>query len=392
MGTDQAPDLVLELRDLLVALCEVPSPSRNERAVADLVANKLRALGADVREDDTAAVVGGNTGNLIAELSGALPGRFVLAAHMDTVPLVPGEPLVALTEGSVVRSSGKQILGADDKAGVAVVLKLLERFASRPRANRPTLIGVITVCEEVGLKGAQHLDVASLAADYGYSFDGEVPVGELITAAVFKEQLTLTVRGRRSHAALAPEQGVHAILAAAEVVRAYPLGRVAADQVANIGRIAGGGSTNVVPDEVELVGEARAFSAERLEQLVERVRQGSTAAASAVGGSVAIERLRLYDGYSLDENSPCVRALSDVASGHAISVTAVSSIGGSDTNVFNQRGLPTVNVGVNMHEIHSVSEWIDAQDLAQVVRWVEDALDAARGLASPPTPSGAAGA
>src|SRR5690606_21458164 len=138
-------------------------------------------IGLTVTEDDAMTSTGGDAGNLIALLAGGLPERIVLAAHMDTVPLVPGVPLAPEVEGSVVRAGGKQVLGADDKAGVSVVLDLLERAAATPYAQRPTLIAVITVCEELGLLGAKHLDVASLRADYAYSFDGEVPVGELIT-------------------------------------------------------------------------------------------------------------------------------------------------------------------------------------------------------------------
>ncbi len=371
-----APDATLtaELVALLRTLCLVPSPSRQERRVADLVRARFTALGASVREDDAATRTGGDTGNLVAELRGGLPERVVLAAHMDTVPLTPGAPLEANVDGTIVRASGNQILGADDKAGVSIVLTLMERFAARPVEQRPTLIAVITVGEELGLLGAHHLDVASLRADFAYSFDGEVPVGELVAAAVAKEALTLRVRGRRAHAALEPERGVHAILAAAEVVRAFPLGRVAPDQVANLGSVQGGGPSNVVPDEVVLTGEARAFSNERLDELVASIERRAANAVEPLGASVTIERRRLYDGYDLAEDAVPMRRLAAVAAPHGIVPRKVASIGGSDTNVFNQKGLATVNVGVGMHDIHSVHEWIDVFDLARIVRWVEDAL------------------
>ncbi|MFA5595065.1 MAG: M20/M25/M40 family metallo-hydrolase [Trueperaceae bacterium] len=369
-----SPELTTRLRDRLVTLCKVASPSRNERQIADLLTAEFEALGASIREDDAAVAVKGNAGNLIAELPGERPGRVVLTAHMDTVPLTPGQPLEPVVEGSIVRASGKQILGADDKAGVTVVLELMQRAAALPAAQRPTLLAVITVCEELGLKGARHLDVARLNADYAYSFDGEVPVGELITSAVFKEDLTLQVTGRAAHAALEPERGVHAILAAARVVDAFPMGRVAPDQVANIGAVQGGGPTNVVPAEVTLRGEARAFSEERLEELMATIRAGSEAAAATVGASVRLQRERLYDGYRIEDDATPIARLRTGAEPLGISVTSVASIGGSDTSILNQKGLPTVNVGVGMNEIHSVNEWIDAAGLARVVEWVGAAL------------------
>ncbi len=366
--------VVARLRDRLVALCAIASPSGDERRIVDALAAELVAWGLAVREDGAAAAVDGSSGNLIAELPGGRTERVMLNAHVDTVPLVPGEPLVPVVDGDVVRSTGRQILGADDKAGVAIVLEIVDTLRGRPMEHRPTLVVVFTVGEERGLRGAHALDVAALAADAGFVFDGEVAVGEVIAAAVFKEALTLTVRGRRAHAALEPERGVHAIAAAAEVVRSFPLGPQPDGAIANLGSVRGGAASNVVPDEVVLEGEARAFDEPRLVRLLAQVRDGAEAAVAPSGARVDLVRRRLYDGYALADEALPLRWLRAAAPAHDLEVTTVRSIGGSDTNVFNGRGLPTVNVGVGMHEIHSVDEWIDVRGLARVVAWLVDAL------------------
>jgi tripeptide aminopeptidase len=371
---EHASGLRARLRRRLIELCATPSPSLAERRVAARVRAELEGWGLEVREDDAAAVIGGEAGNLIAELPGGRPERVVLNAHLDTVPLLPGEPLAPVVEGDVVRTSGRQILGADDKAGVAIVLELVDALQATPFEARPTLVAVFTVAEEVGLRGAHALDVAGLRADLGFVFDGEVPVGEVIAAAVYKEAVTITVRGRRAHAALEPEKGVHAIAAAAEVVRGFPLGAQPGGAVANLGRVAGGGASNVVPDEVVLEGEARAFTPERLEELLREIRLSAAAAVAPLGASAEVAHRRLYDGYDVSEDATPFAWLRAAASAHGIEVAKVRSIGGSDTNVFNQQGLPTVNVGVGMHDIHSVDEWIDVGDLARVAAWLRDAL------------------
>lgn len=370
----EGDELVAALAERVVELCSIPSPSRSEREIADHLTKLLEGLGARVTEDGAAQATGGNAGNLIAELPGGLPERVVLAAHMDTVPLVAGEALTPVREGNVVRSSGRQVLGADDKAGVGIVLELLARAAATPSERRPTLIAVVTVCEELGLLGARYLDAAALRADHAYSFDGEVPVGELITAAVHKDDITITVTGRAAHAALEPERGVHAIRAAAAVVEALPLGRVAEDQVANVGAISGGGPTNVVPAQVVMRGELRAFTAERLEELAGRYLAAAEAAAARHGAAVKLERRHLYDGYALPDDAAPMRRLAAAAGACGVAMRSVSSLGGSDTSILNQKGLPTVNVGVGMHDIHSVSEWIDARDLAAVTAWLSAAI------------------
>ena len=362
------------LRERLVTLCALPSPSLRERAVVDRVRAELEGWGLAVREDGAAAALGGEAGNLIAELPGGRHERVMLGAHVDTVPIVPGVPLAPLVDGDVVRSDGRQILGADDKAGVAIVLELVDALRAAPFDARPTLVAVFTVAEEIGLRGAHALDVAALRADLGFVFDGEVPVGEVIAAAVFKESVTITVRGRRAHAALEPGRGVHAIAAAAEVVRGFPLGVQPGGAVANLGSVAGGGASNVVPDEVVLEGEARAFTRERLEELLREIRLSAAASVAPLGARAEVAHRRLYDGYDVPEVAAPFAWLRAAARAHGVEVTKVASIGGSDTNVFNAKGLPTVNVGVGMHDIHSVDEWIDVRDLAQVTAWLRDAL------------------
>ncbi len=376
-----AAELRARLRDDLLALCAIPSPSRAERAVVDHVAAACRSLGASVREDDAGQRVGGDAGNLIAELPGGRPERVLVNAHVDTVPLVPGVPLDPIAEAAddsagervLVRCRERQVLGSDDKAGVAIVLELLRRAAATPVDDRPTLVAVFTVGEERGLLGAQALDVAALRADLGFVFDGEVGVGEVIAAAVFKQAITLRVLGRRAHAALEPERGVHALLAAAAVVQAFPLGRDG-DVVANLGCVEGGGASNVVPDEVVLTGEARAFDEHALDALLERIERRAREAVGPLEASVEFASERLYDGYDLGDHVPPIALLRAAAPAHGIALGTVRSIGGSDTNVFNRRGVPTVNVGIGMHDIHSVDEWIDVRDLARACAWVGDAL------------------
>jgi putative aminopeptidase FrvX len=70
---------------------------------------------------------------------------------------------------------------------VAIVLELVDALRAAPFEARPTLVAVFTVAEERGLRGAHALDVGGLRADLGFVFDGEVPVGEVIAAAVYKE-------------------------------------------------------------------------------------------------------------------------------------------------------------------------------------------------------------
>src|ERR671911_1665059 len=148
--------------DRFVRLCQISSPTGEERAVADAVAGELRELGVEVSEDGAAAEARAGAGNLVARVPGRGDEWVMLCAHLDTVP-EDGRIEVVLEDG-VYRSRGDTILGADDKAAVAVLVELAAR-----RAEDPPPVGlelIFTVAEEDGLRGAKELDVSRLRAPF----------------------------------------------------------------------------------------------------------------------------------------------------------------------------------------------------------------------------------
>jgi tripeptide aminopeptidase len=124
-----------ETLDLFLELARLRTPPGEERAAADVVSRYLRDLALDVHEDGAGAVVGGDTGNLLARLpatdgAGGVP--IVLCAHLDTVPAEGSiEPVL---EDGVVRNAAGTILGADNKSAVA---SMLVAAATILRENRP---------------------------------------------------------------------------------------------------------------------------------------------------------------------------------------------------------------------------------------------------------------
>ena len=106
-----------------IELVSVPCPSKDEKAEADLLVQKLQAMGLEVKVDDAGRKIGGTTGNVWAFLSGNVEGAAGLffEAHMDSVPPTTGTKVV-LRDG-VLYSDGTTTLGGDDKVGIAAVLE-----------------------------------------------------------------------------------------------------------------------------------------------------------------------------------------------------------------------------------------------------------------------------
>src|SRR4051794_30615901 len=198
------------LNELFAELCAIPSPFGHEAACARRVRSELERLGLHVEEDDAAAESGAECGNLLARIPGRLHERWLLlCAHLDTVPEPnPIEP-VLVDDGW--ESAGETILGADNKAAVAVMLAVAQRCAVEGSPVGLELL--FTVHEEHGLRGAAAFDVTRLRSQYGYVFDHASPIGEIVVASPTFYRLTAAFKGKAAHAGIRPEEGRSAIVA-----------------------------------------------------------------------------------------------------------------------------------------------------------------------------------
>ena len=129
--------------DRFVRLCEIASPTGEEREVASAVLEELRELDVDVSEDSAAGPAQAGAGNLIARIPGRSEGWLSFFAHLDTVP--HDGPIEVARENGVFRTRGDTILGADNKAAVTVLMEMAARHANDPGALGLEL--VFTVAE-----------------------------------------------------------------------------------------------------------------------------------------------------------------------------------------------------------------------------------------------------
>ena len=129
----------------------------------------LESLGAETVIDSAGDKIGGSSGNLIAKFKGNKQAPpLLLNAHMDTVE--PGKGITAVLKEGIFTSDGTTILGADDKSAIAIILETIKIIQENNLPYGPIEI-VLTVCEEIGLLGAKHLDLSLINAEYGYALD-----------------------------------------------------------------------------------------------------------------------------------------------------------------------------------------------------------------------------
>ncbi len=334
------------LNDTFAALCRIASPFGHEAECSARVQDELRAMRIEAEEDAA--------GNLLARIAGRSERSILLCAHLDTVDDagVPIEPVIV--DGRW-ENANEGILGADNKAAVAVMLELARRCSIE---GSPVGIELLfTTGEENALEGAKQFDVTRLRSDFGYVFDHATPIGEVVTASPTYFRIAADFHGRAAHAGIRPEAGRSAILAAAHAVAAMPLGRIDEQTTANVGSIQGGvGSTNVVPERCRILAETRSLDASRVEEIVASMVDAVHDGAAHAECDVDVVSERLFTGYRQKPSAPAVAAAEAALRACGYEPKRIVTGGGSDANVLEAEGFACVNLANGTEYNHEPTE------------------------------------
>lgn len=357
-------------------LVKTNSPTKNERLIADMLSARLQELGLTVTEDNAGQVIGGNCGNLIAKLKGTLPmaPTVLFSAHMDTVqPCLNIEPVVK--EG-IITSAGPTILGADDKSGIAPILEALRTLQEQAIPHGDVQI-IFSVAEEGGLNGSKNIDKTQLTADFGYILDTGGQPGSVIIEAPGQDRINIAIKGKAAHAGVEPENGISAIVVAAQAITRLRTGRIDAETTSNVGIIQGGRATNIVADLVEITCETRSRKLEKLVQLTAQYCEVFKSTAQEYGAQAEIEVERLYDPLVINKESQLAVLTAQAIKSAGLTAEFGVTGGGSDANNFNRYGIPCVVLGTGMDKYHTLEENIKEEDLYHTAGLVLEIIKAA---------------
>jgi len=351
--------------DLFLQLVRINGPSKHEKEIAEKVVQILKGMGYCPVCDSAHRCFGGETGNIILRLDGDSNRPAALfAAHLDTVS--PTEGIGLVVDEGIVRTDGRTILGADDRAGVAVLLEYLRlmRELDLPHGD---IVVVFTVAEEIGMFGTKHLQ-QNLKADYGFVLDSGGDVGTIVVQTPSHYEFKMRIEGRAAHAGVEPEKGINAIKLAAEMINKFPLGRVNERTSVNIGTINGGTGVNIVPEVVYVTGEIRSMDETELEEIKTAIEKTSREIARQGAGRCHTRFNRSFAGFNFDPHVPVVKQVMRAARMIGVEPRTVGRGGGSDANVFWQKGIPSVNLGIGINNDHSNTESVSIQNLVNAVR------------------------
>lgn len=357
------------LVDTFLELVRTDSESFHEKQMQELLTAKLSALGCSVYVDRAGKKYDTNAqGNIIASFKGTVKSKpFLLCAHMDTVS--PGRGVKPVVKKDKITSDGTTILGADDKAGIAVILETLA-VLKETGGKYPPVEVLITLTEESGMCGAKNLEYTKLKSREGLILDNEETEFLLVQGPAVNT-VEVHIKGVAAHAGVCPEEGISAVEVAAKALSIMKLGRIDKETVANFGIVQGGRATNIVMDELYLKGEARSLSDAKLAKQTAHMKAcfdkaaklfAKTVKGKAIRPKITFTAVRRYPAVHISRTHPMVKRVIAAGKAAGIAIKPAACGGGCDANILSGYGFTVPNLGVGACNCHTLQEYLNLKD------------------------------
>ena len=394
------------LTETFLWLTRFDAESYHERKIADALKERFAAMGMTAEEDDAAEALRAEwershpesgrpadpSGNLLVRVPGVLPGTPVLfAAHLDTVAPGNGRKAVlhradeerpddeegkekerphAGVREDMLTSDGTTVLGGDDGAAIAEILEAVMSLEEEKIPHRELEL-LFTAAEEPYCRGSRHFDFSRIRAKEAYVVDLDGPAGTASLSAPVIVSFYAEVRGRSAHAGFRPEDGIHAIAAAAAAVSRLPSGRIDADTTFDIGTSAGGTAKNIVPDRVRMEGELRSRSAETAEAFERQAESVFREEAEKAGATAELRWDVNFPSFRVGDDSCIVRRFREACRTIGLKPKTVSTFGGSDNNRLAAAGIPGLVISCGYFNAHTVRETVSVREMVRTAELLE---------------------
>jgi len=339
----------------------IDSESFNEGLYGDHIKSKLIGLGFEIIPDDTGSRIGSNGNNIIARRLGEKEGPYLgLCAHLDTVK--PGVGITAEIIDDVIYSAGDTILGADDKAGINMILEVLTCAIENNIPLCPIEV-FFSICEESGILGSK--DINGLLAHNYYVLDGTGDPGEVLISGPANNQINISVQGKPAHAGLCPEAGISAIEVVSSAISKMNLGRIDKATTANIGTITGGVANNIVCPSVSLTAEVRSLHKSSLDKQTNHMKSVLDTECHDYGAKYDYSVDTIYDAFSVASDDSFLVYTQGIIKDMNLPYAALPCGGGSDANHLSSKGVTPLILGIGIKDCHTSNEHISLKNLKE---------------------------
>jgi tripeptide aminopeptidase len=381
---------------------EIPSTKR-QFDLANILVQELKQLGLEDSNVDEHCIV---TATLPSNLpSDVETPTLMLCAHLDTSPeevgknvkpnvvrnypggdiKLPGDASIIISPDDrpilkeyvghdIVTSDGTTLLGADDKAGIAIIMTAISTLSRDPSRKRGTMKIVFTPDEEVN-KGTDALDVAALKADYGFTVDNEeLNLGIETFNAV---RGTITIEGFNTHPGEAYSKMINSIRVLPDVINLFP-SATAPETTREKQGYYHPYQVEASVNETKLIFLLRDFEYNELEKKMASIQRGIKKIQQRY--PKAQVTLQLEDQYRnmkevLDKIPDLVKTVEEAIKRVGLKVTVKPIRGGTDGAKMSFKGLPTPNLFCGYANEHSKKEFVSVQVMQKSIETILNIVD-----------------
>ena len=296
-------------------------------------------------------------------------GNLSLPGNSDAVIRVSDNPdLKRLIGCTLITTDGTTLLGADDKAGVAVIMEAAARLQQQPEIKHGAIRICFTCDEEIG-HGVDHVDLGELGATVCYTLDGHG--ADEIDVETFSADLAIvTVRGVNIHPSVAKGRMTNAIRAAADFLSRLPRDTRSPETTADREGFLHPYHMDGGVGQVTLRILLREFEAAALADLASVLKSAAAETVAAFpAASIDIQIVPQYrnmaEGLALEPRAAGLAKAALERLGRTPRLTIIR--GGTDGSQFTARGLPTPNLSTGEHNPHSILEWTCLEEMERAV-------------------------
>jgi len=289
----------------------------------------------------------------------------------DTTQVISTKDYPYLIEhigNDIITASGLTLLGADDKAGVSIIMDLANYLVTHPEIKHGIIKILFTPDEEVG-KGTAKVDLKKLAADYAYTLDGG-EIGTYEDETFSADGATITINGVSAHPGYAKDKMINAIKIAGEILAALPKNEFSPETTSGREGYIHPVGVSGIAEKTTIEFIVRDFETQNLAKHEARLR--SIAENVMKNYPKASMQFKAHEQYRnmkevLDKNPHMIDNLIEAYKRASLTPRNEPIRGGTDGSRLSFMGLPCPNVFTGMHAIHSKHEWIGVRDMEKAV-------------------------
>lgn len=271
----------------------------------------------------------------------------------------------------IITASGKTLLGADNKAGVAEIMDAANFLLTHPEVKHGEIRILFTPDEEIG-RGVDHINMEKLAADFGYTIDGET-LGSFEDETFSANGMSIIISGISSHPGFAKGKMESAIKIASEIIAKLPKDRLSPESTGLKEGFVHPVSIYGQVEEARIDLIIRDFDDEKLvahEQEVEAIINEVMLNYPASKAEVKVKEQYRNMKKVIDQYPQVSKYALEAIKRAGITPKPQSIRGGTDGSRLSFMGLPCPNIFAGEHAFHSKQEWVSVQDMEAAVRTI----------------------